>query len=121
MTYAVAGGLGLAWLTLGPESPWLLLDSLIADLLATSVIFAASRAAHNSSFYDAWWSVAPPGDAALPQHHRRVWPAVRRRIEALGARVHPGRRAEVPPGLTGERITTEPPHGTGGIGRWAAR
>lgn len=60
MTYVVAGGLGLAWLTLGPESPWLLLDSLVADLLATSVIFAASRATHNSSFYDAWWSVAPP-------------------------------------------------------------
>ncbi|MEO5664364.1 MAG: hypothetical protein ABIR39_13875 [Nocardioides sp.] len=60
VTYVVAGGLGLAWLTLGPESPWLLLDSLIADLLATLVIFAASRAAHNSSFYDAWWSVAPP-------------------------------------------------------------
>lgn len=49
-----------------------------------------------------------PGDAALPQHHRRVWPAVRRRIEALGVRVHPGHRAEVPPGFTGERITTEP-------------
>ena len=60
LAYVVACGVGLAWLVLGPSSSWLLLDSLIADLLATLVIFAVSRGMRNSSFYDAWWSVAPP-------------------------------------------------------------
>jgi len=32
----------------------------IADVCATLVIFAFSRAFANSSFYDAYWSVAPP-------------------------------------------------------------
>jgi steroid 5-alpha reductase family enzyme len=36
------------------------LDSLIADVLATLVVFAFSRAYRNSSFYDAFWSVIPP-------------------------------------------------------------
>ena len=60
VTYLVACGVGLGWLLLGPDSRWLLLDSLVADLLATLVIFAVSRTMRNSSFYDAWWSVAPP-------------------------------------------------------------
>lgn len=60
VTYLVGCCVGLGWLVLGPDSPWLLLDTLIADLLATLVIFAASRTMRNSSFYDAWWSVAPP-------------------------------------------------------------
>lgn len=38
----------------------LLLNSFIADLIATVVIFAFSRAFRNSSFYDAYWSVIPP-------------------------------------------------------------
>lgn len=49
-----------------------------------------------------------PRDVALPQHHRRVWAQVRRRLEALGVGVHPGHRAVVPSGFAGERITTEP-------------
>jgi len=36
------------------------LDGLIADLVATLVIFAFSRVYGNSSFYDAYWSVIPP-------------------------------------------------------------
>lgn len=60
VTYAVASAVGLGWLLLGPGSRWLLLDSLVADLLATLVIFGVSRTMRNSSFYDAWWSVAPP-------------------------------------------------------------
>ena len=36
------------------------LDTLIADVLSTLVIFAFSRAYRNSSFYDAYWSVIPP-------------------------------------------------------------
>jgi steroid 5-alpha reductase family enzyme len=35
-------------------------DGLIADLLATLVVFAASRRYGNSSFYDPYWSVLPP-------------------------------------------------------------
>jgi steroid 5-alpha reductase family enzyme len=38
----------------------LLLDSFIADVVATVVIFIFSRLFKNSSFYDAYWSVIPP-------------------------------------------------------------
>ncbi len=38
-------------------APW---DALIADIVATVVIFGFSRAYRNSSFYDAYWSVIPP-------------------------------------------------------------
>ena len=59
-SYVVAVAVGAAWLYLGPDTGRLWLDGLIADLLATLVVFAASRLHHNSSFYDAWWSVLPP-------------------------------------------------------------
>lgn len=49
-----AGGASLYWLDRGP-----LLDVLVADLIATAVIFVFSRAYGNSSFYDAYWSVIP--------------------------------------------------------------
>jgi len=42
----------------GAEST--LFIALIADLAATLVIFGFSRVFGNSSFYDAYWSVAPP-------------------------------------------------------------
>ena len=32
----------------------------LADLIATVVVFAFSAAFRNSSFYDAYWSIAPP-------------------------------------------------------------
>lgn len=38
----------------------LLLNSFIADVIATVIIFIFSRAFKNSSFYDAYWSVIPP-------------------------------------------------------------
>jgi steroid 5-alpha reductase family enzyme len=38
----------------------ILIDSFIADTIATLVIFGFSRAFKNSSFYDAYWSVIPP-------------------------------------------------------------
>ncbi|MGD8416968.1 MAG: DUF1295 domain-containing protein [Pseudomonadales bacterium] len=41
-----------------------LLEVLVADVLATMVIFACSVAFGNSSFYDPYWSVAPPLIAA---------------------------------------------------------
>jgi len=60
VAYLVAFGAGAAWLYLGPDTDHLWLDGLIADLVATAVVFAASRLHHNSSFYDAYWSVLPP-------------------------------------------------------------
>ena len=60
VAYALAVLVGAAWLLMGPDSAWLWLDALVADVLATVVVFAFSRAHRNSSFYDAYWSVAPP-------------------------------------------------------------
>ncbi|WNG24137.1 DUF1295 domain-containing protein [Cystobacter fuscus] len=60
IAYIVAIAAGAAWFAWGPETAWLWLDGLIADLIATLVIFGASRLHHNSSFYDAYWSVLPP-------------------------------------------------------------
>jgi steroid 5-alpha reductase family enzyme len=50
-----AGTLTLIVTDLPP--PW---NALLADVVATAVIFAFSRAYKNSSFYDAYWSVIPP-------------------------------------------------------------
>ena len=60
IAYLIAFGAGAAWLYLGPDTDHLWLDGLIADLIATAVVFVASRLHHNSSFYDAYWSVLPP-------------------------------------------------------------
>lgn len=61
VAYVVAVAAGAAWLLWGPSATGsLLLDALIADVLATLVIFVFSRAYRNSSFYDAFWSVIPP-------------------------------------------------------------
>lgn len=58
--YAAALAVAVLWLTFSPASGHLWLDALVADLLATLVIFGFSRIHHNSSFYDAYWSVVPP-------------------------------------------------------------
>jgi steroid 5-alpha reductase family enzyme len=58
--YVLAIGIGAGWLYFGPSTGRLWLDTLIADVLGTLVIFAFSRAYRNSSFYDAYWSVIPP-------------------------------------------------------------
>ncbi|WP_232678641.1 DUF1295 domain-containing protein [Nocardioides sp. R-C-SC26] len=60
VAYVIAIGVGAAWFYAGPDTDHLWLDGLIADLLATLVIFGASRMHRNSSFYDAYWSVLPP-------------------------------------------------------------
>jgi steroid 5-alpha reductase family enzyme len=60
LTYVLAVAAGAAWLLRGPHTGRLWLDTLIADLLATMVVFGFSRAYRNSSFYDAYWSVIPP-------------------------------------------------------------
>lgn len=58
--YVAVVVVGAGWLYLGPDTDYLWLDALIADVLATFVIFAFSRFYANSSFYDAYWSVIPP-------------------------------------------------------------
>lgn len=60
ISYLLAFGAGAAWFAWGPDTAHLWLDGLIADLIATLVVFAASRLHKNSSFYDAYWSVLPP-------------------------------------------------------------
>lgn len=60
ISYVLAFGAGAAWFAWGPDTAWLWLDGLIADLIATLVVFAASRLHRNSSFYDPYWSVLPP-------------------------------------------------------------
>src|SRR6478736_1111787 len=60
LAYAAAFAVASAWLVWGPATGRLWLDTFIADVLATLVIFAFSRAYRNSSFYDAYWSVIPP-------------------------------------------------------------
>jgi steroid 5-alpha reductase family enzyme len=53
---AVASGLVFA-----VARPWhVLVATLVADLVATVVVFAASLAVRNSSMYDPYWSVIPP-------------------------------------------------------------
>lgn len=60
LAYLLAVGAAAAWLAFGPQTGLLWLDSLVADVLATLVVFGFSRAYRNSSFYDAYWSVIPP-------------------------------------------------------------
>ena len=60
LAYLIALMAATVWLAWGPDAEWLWLDALIADLIATAVIFVASRIHRNSSFYDAYWSVLPP-------------------------------------------------------------
>jgi steroid 5-alpha reductase family enzyme len=47
----------LVW---GPTTGRLWLDTFLADVLATLVVFVFSRVYRNSSSYDAYWSVIPP-------------------------------------------------------------
>lgn len=56
--YAVAIAAGAVTLWLVPGEP--LWRALVADVVATIVIWLFSRAYRNSSFYDAYWSVIPP-------------------------------------------------------------
>jgi steroid 5-alpha reductase family enzyme len=60
VAYVIAIAVAAGWLVWGPSTGMLWLDTFIADVLATCVVFAFSRAYLNSSFYDAYWSVIPP-------------------------------------------------------------
>lgn len=48
-----------------------------------------------------------PGDRALTGHHPRTWATVSERLAAAGVHLHPGHRAVLPGGFTGDEITTE--------------
>jgi steroid 5-alpha reductase family enzyme len=56
--YLVAGL--AAWLTVALLDAAPLLEALVADVVATVVIWALSQVARNASLYDPYWSVAPP-------------------------------------------------------------
>lgn len=60
VAYVLAVAAAAAWLIWGPSTGRLWLDTFIADVVATVVVFGFSRAYRNSSFYDAYWSVIPP-------------------------------------------------------------
>ncbi|QLL05054.1 DUF1295 domain-containing protein [Mycobacterium vicinigordonae] len=60
VAYLIAVGVAGAWLIWGPTTGRLWLDTFVADVLATLVVFTFSRVYRNSSFYDAYWSVIPP-------------------------------------------------------------
>lgn len=62
--YVVALALGLVAALVVPTAN-LLTAALVADVVATVVVFAASRIAGNSSLYDPYWSVVPPFIAAF--------------------------------------------------------
>jgi len=78
--YVAAAAVALAWLWRGPGTGRLWLDTLVADLLATLVVFGFSRRFRNSSFYDAYWSVVPVlllaywwAHGAAPADQARNW------------------------------------------------
>ncbi|MBB5162790.1 FAD-dependent oxidoreductase [Mycobacterium sp. AZCC_0083] len=49
-----------------------------------------------------------PGERALIQHHTRAWDRVHRRLDEAGVVLHPGHRAVLPHGFTGDEITSDP-------------
>lgn len=57
IAYVLCVAVAAATLLLALPQPW---DAFAADLAATLVVFAFSRAYRNSSFYDPYWSVIPP-------------------------------------------------------------
>ena len=80
LVYVIAFGAFAAWFAWGPRTGSLWLDGLIADLIATIVVFAGSRMHGNSSFYDPYWSVLPPALAVawwmrsdVPVDDVRAW------------------------------------------------
>ncbi|WP_370331274.1 FAD-dependent oxidoreductase [Mycolicibacterium hippocampi] len=49
-----------------------------------------------------------PGDRALAGHHPRTWATVQRRLTEAGVGLHPGHRAILADGFTGDELTTDP-------------
>lgn len=55
-----------------------------------------------------------PGDRALTQYHPRTWTRIERRLAEAGVALHPGHRAALPDGFTGDEITAGPVQWTTG-------
>lgn len=96
-------------------------DEIDADLAkahdrlaaATSVIVVGGGAAAVSSAANialTWPNTRVglyfPGARALAAHHPRTWTKVAGRLTAAGVQLHPGHRAVLPEGFTGDEITT---------------
>lgn len=47
-----------------------------------------------------------PGERALAGYHPRIWTRIRSRLSDLGVGVHPGHRAAIEDGFTGDEITS---------------
>jgi NADH dehydrogenase FAD-containing subunit len=55
-----------------------------------------------------------PGERALVGYHPRIWKRIQARLTALGVGLHPGHRAVLTDGFTGDQITSEPVHWSSG-------
>lgn len=51
-----------------------------------------------------------PGERALGAYHPRIWKRIEHRLTDLGVGLHPGHRAALSNGFTGDEITTGPVH-----------
>lgn len=60
LVYAIALAAALAVAPFAVHGTGLLAGTLLADIVATLVVFAGSRLNDNASIYDPYWSVAPP-------------------------------------------------------------
>ncbi|MEL6340988.1 MAG: hypothetical protein AAFQ65_13850, partial [Myxococcota bacterium] len=58
--YLLALGAGYVTIVAVPPDWSPLLSAAVADVVATLVVFAAGVMFRNASFYDPYWSVAPP-------------------------------------------------------------
>jgi hypothetical protein len=70
VAYLIATGIafGVA-VAMGDDSP--LVTALVADLVATVVIFVAGSIADNGSLYDAYWSGSAPPNPRPTERARR--------------------------------------------------
>ena len=51
-----------------------------------------------------------PGERALAEYHPRTWKRIQGRLTELGVGLHPGHRAVVSDGSTGDELASEPVH-----------
>jgi NADH dehydrogenase FAD-containing subunit len=85
----------------------------LAAATSVAVIGGGAAAVSSAANIALAWPGKPvdlyfPGDRALAQHHPRAWERVRRRLHDAGVALHPGHRAVLPDGFTGDEITSGP-------------
>jgi NADH dehydrogenase FAD-containing subunit len=83
----------------------------IADAESVAVIGGGAAAVSSAWNIAATWPTKRvdlyfPGERALPQHHKRVWDVLSRRLTSRGIGIHPGHRADLPE--TVDEITSDP-------------